>query len=936
MSPLLLAEDRQSLGLDMAQSEIDVDEFRQKIKTAPTQAVDIYRGPLLSGLDLEWILPIRAELERSYVAALETIADGCDSRRAVEWLRKGIEVDPLSEPLQQKLMLRLAESGDIAGVTVAYRRFQTLLHKEVNAAPSEDTSRLYRQLLQAGTTIRFTVPEVPAATHRLPVPSTPLFGRERVIEDGCRMIADSRVVTLLGPGGVGKTRLAIAIGEKVLPIFPGGVWFVDLASLSAPDMIPQTVGQVLGLRERPDQCWLDLLVQALIGPPRLLILDNCEHLLEECGETVEHLMEACGNVSVLATSRLPINCSFEQRFPVEPLSLPVVDIVFQDWKHFSAIVLFEARSKRANPKFAVTAENLPNVVRVCQFVDAMPLGIEMAAATLAALSLDDIASRLGRSGEILKNPAGRSAPRHRSLNEVIDWSYSLLRTEDQKLLRLLSVFSGWWTLDHVEVAFGEKSEFSAIESVMRLVEASLVQMNEGRYALFETVRQFANPQLLLRGEESYARDRHLDCISVRFKGARDHWYGPNASQGPGRFESDLDNARLALDWSIASGAIEKGLFLVADVALVMGFLGLDGNPWLTRLLAAEVPDRGSPGRMAALRTACSSYCTAAFGISQAQAHRRGLKVVEEYHQLARERHDLANLCNSLAWLGQLLYPTDTARAYAALEEALGLCSQTEDRQTELFILANLGSHASGRSDYVEAVIFARRMLAIAEELSDIVWTAGSLALLGYALKEQCLYAEARIKLLESRTYSLAIRAVHRERCASQMLCELYIDCGELDLLAEELSAAAPDALEHGDWLSSGQIELISRFLAVNRGQVEEAATGLSSLIASYVAKARKMPSPAYRWAGLGLEVLAACLAASDRKEDAARIFGAAQAMSARDSIAVSPSIRHRWARLATSAGLTCFDLAIEDGKLLDPAEAVHACNVSLTNAGFSV
>jgi len=205
LSPVLLADDRQSLRLDMAQVVVDVDEFRRKVKTAPAEAVDLYRGPLLAGLDLEWVLPIRAELERSYIVALESIADGCDSRSAVDWLRMAIEVDPLSEPLLQKLMLRLAESGDIAGVTVAYRRFQTHLHKEFTSAPSEDTSRLYRRLLQAGTTIRSTEPEVTAATHRLPVPSTALFGRERSIKDGCRMIADSRVVTLLGPGGVGKT-----------------------------------------------------------------------------------------------------------------------------------------------------------------------------------------------------------------------------------------------------------------------------------------------------------------------------------------------------------------------------------------------------------------------------------------------------------------------------------------------------------------------------------------------------------------------------------------------------------------------------------------------------------------------------------------------------------------------------------------------------------
>lgn len=923
LSPLLLAEDRQTLALDMKRVVVDVQEFRRLVKVAPAEAVELYRGPLLAGLDLQWIIPLRAELERAYIVALESVADTTHPRQAVDWLRRAVEADPMAEPLQQKLLIRLAEAGDFAGMTVTYRRFQGILHRELNTEPSEETRTLFRRLSRAGK-MRPTV-EVPAGlvTHRLPVPTTPLIGREVGILDGASLLAESRVVTLLGPGGVGKTRLAIAIGEAMLTSYHGGVWFVDLASLSDPELVPQAISQVLGLHERPDQAWLDTLVKALQGPPRMLILDNCEHLIEACTATVVRLITDCSQVSVLATSRLPLGISCEQRFPVEPLDLPESGLPSQDWSRFSALCLFAARAKRTSPKFEVTDGNLLDMVSICRLVDAMPLGIEMAAAALSALSMSEVERRLGKPGVFLKNPASRSNPRHRSLNDVIDWSYSLLIEEDKTLLRRLSVFSGWWSLDHVEVAFGAESACPVLESVIRLVEASLIQMREGEYSLFETVRQFAYSKLVDAGEETHAKDRHLECIAIRYQDVRASWRGPDAGKAATRYEADLDNARLALDWSATSGSTETGLSLVSNAAIVMGMLGLDANTWLARMLALEVSDPGSPPRLDALRTACWSYDGTTLGTSRGVARRHALAVVEELISVARAKGNVAYLGWALAFQGQKLTAIDPDRAKTTLEEALVLNLTLSDLAIKAFNLNLLAALAINCGKYDEACALLIQTGAIASDRADANMTTGVRHLQGILAKERCCYQEARLWLEEARSIAGDNRSVHDVRIATHLLAEMYVDSGDTEMLAKEMELACPEARDHADWLSSDQVELMSRYLIAQQGRCTDATDGLSTLMGRFVNEAKELPSPGYRFAGLGLEILAQCLACSGRKRDAAKAFGAAQAMTARDSMVVSPSILHRWARLIAVARLEGYESEIEAGRAQTSAEAVR-------------
>lgn len=912
LSPSLLAPDSQTLELRVEDLHVDVAEFRRLVRAEPSRAIALYGGPLLAGSGEEWLLPLRAELEQALLGALETLADRADPLEAAAWLRRCQEIDPYSERVLRKLLGRLAEAGDPAAVSVAYRRFQFLLHRDLHLRPANETTKFYLKLINERPGSITTGSEPRRRARRAPAPTTPLFGRESDIAAVCRRLQEGRMVSLIGPGGVGKTRLAIAVGEASMERFPAGVHFVDLSALSDPNLVPQTIGLALGLREPPDRDWTDSVAEACEGAPVLLILDNCEQLIEACAAVAGRLLGSCPSLSVLATSRIPCRLAQEQRVPVEPLTLPP-DERLPAWVAYSAIAMFQSRASRANPHFAVTEANLPLVIKVCRQVDATPLGIEMAAATLASLPLEELAQRVERSLTFLKATSAETPARQRTQSAVIDASYSLLDDEDRVLLRKLSVFSGGWTLEHIEDAFGG----SVIDSVVRLVDASLVQMRSGGYALFETVRQFGLEHLRALGEEAETRDAHLQCMIRRHSRVRESWHSQDAALAADRYEGDLDNVRSALEWSIESGATEDGLRLVANAAIVMGMLGLDSCGWLDRLLAIEVSDPASPARMAALRTACWAYGAAGYGVSRGQAWRRALAAVEELASLSRAEHDEVHLAWSLTWLGFRLFPGDPERARLALDEALLITSGLADRSYETTILMFMSWHAAFRAAYTEAEDLAGRAMALAKDRRDPNMVSGITTLRGYLPKEQGRYDEARVTLLEARKLASENRSDYAERHASLLLAELYVDCRDGVALAHELRGAK--AREFADHLDTAQVALLSRYSEALEGATAAAFSRLDELIATFVRRAEELPSQEYRWAGLGLELATRCLVDFGRRDDAARVLGAAQTMSERDSAAVSPSMQLRWAHLAL---LVDCDEIVEEGKQLSAYQAV--------------
>jgi predicted ATPase/class 3 adenylate cyclase len=362
-----------------------------------------------------------------------------------------------------------------------------------------------------------------AFAHNLPVQLTRFIGREREMADVKRLLAASHLLTLTGSGGCGKTRLALQVAADLLEEYTDGVWLVELAALTDPALVAQTVVSALGAREEPSRTPAQTLLEYLRPKHLLLVLDNCEHLLAACAQLADTSLRSCPNLRVLASSREGLGVAGEQTYRVPSLSVPDAEHLpsLERLQEFEAVQLFAARAALSQPTFAVTAANARAVVQVCRRLDGIPLAIELAAARVKALPVEKVAERLDDRFRLLTGGSRTALPRQQTLRALIDWSYDLLTETERKLLRRLSVFAGGWTLEAAEaVCSGDGlDEWEVLDLVTTLVDKSLVQYEAGegeaRYRLLETVRQYARDRLLESGEADVARGRQLDwCLAL--------------------------------------------------------------------------------------------------------------------------------------------------------------------------------------------------------------------------------------------------------------------------------------------------------------------------------------------------------------------------------------------------------------------------------------
>jgi predicted ATPase len=409
-----------------------------------------------------------------------------------------------------------------------------------------------------------------AFAHNLPRQLTSFIGREREMGEVKEFLATTRLLTLTGSGGCGKTRLALQVAADLLEAYADGVWLVELAALADPTLVPQTVASALGVREQPVRPLTETLVDYLQPKVLLLILDNCEHLLTASAQLANALLRSCPRLRMLASSRQGLGIAGERTYRVPSLSLPQPRPLppVERLTDYEAVRLFVERAVFTQPSFAITDQNAPAVAQVCERLDGIPLAIELAAARVKALPVEKLNERLDDMFRLLTGGSRTALPRQQTLRALIDWSYDLLSEPERALLRRLSAFAGGWTLEAAEaVGVGEGvEEWEVLDLLTSLVEKSLVlyeeREGEGRYRLLETVRQYARDRLLESEEGEAVRTRHLEFFL--------HW----AEQGPGleRLETEHDNLRAALAWS---GAQRQG-----DVGLRLG--GAMGGFWHVR------------------------------------------------------------------------------------------------------------------------------------------------------------------------------------------------------------------------------------------------------------------------------------------------------------------------------------------------------------------
>ncbi|WP_046562550.1 BTAD domain-containing putative transcriptional regulator [Micromonospora sp. HK10] len=719
------------------------------------EALDLWRGPALADVSHVAGAPVQAaRLDELRLAALD---DRIEAELAlgehavlVAELRELVTAHPLRERSRIQLMRALAAAGRSAEALAEFEDARRTLAEELGADPSAALAAAHLAVLRGDE--RPAVREKPEPG--LPGQLTTFVGREEELTRLRELLDERRLITLIGPGGAGKTRLAIEAADRL----HADVCFVELAGLAHGADVPQAVLSALGLRDaglrapsEPGRDSADRLVAALVERGLLLVLDNCEHVVADAARLVARLLSACPALRVLTTSREPLGLAGEALCPVSGLALPAPDTAVTDADGYAAVMLFAQRAADAAPDFAVTSANVELVLRICRTLDGLPLAIELAAARLRGLPIAELAARLDDRFRLLSMGSRSGAPRHRTLRAVVEWSWDLLDDAERRLARRFTVFAGGATLEAAERICGlPTAEF--VDALTGLVDKSFVELSAGRYRMLETVRAFCVERLTEAGEADQLRRAHAAYFLELAWTADGHLRRAEQLAWLRRLDAERDNLHAALRRVTRAGDAPVAAGLVAALSFYWWLRGMRGE---AARLAADVLDvlgpEAPPGLREEFVLCVYNASLGGFGRLPPPGSQRSLLLSldrpprqpfllylsgistgppsrdgEDIDHLMR---DLRQLIGSDVWLNALgamglgsarLWSGEHDRAGTALTTALDGSQSLGDRWGSMITLGVLGELAGWQGDPGAAGAFLDRAMALAEELGSTV------------------------------------------------------------------------------------------------------------------------------------------------------------------------------------------------------------------------
>jgi predicted ATPase/DNA-binding SARP family transcriptional activator len=737
------------------------------------RAIELYRGDYLSDdLYEEWTQDLRSYWREQYLTGLSRLAESHarlgEFEQAIGLCQRVLNVEPGRESVYHQKMLYLSLTQETS--TSQDDRSRDGLDPEQSARPQVEPVRLPWESANGKRRGMYPPPVLTSVRHNLPMPLTSFVGRVRETAELQQLLSQTRLLTLTGLGGSGKTRLALHLVADLVREFPHGIWWIELAPVSDPGLISQSVAAVLNIKSESQRPLIEELFDYLRNRQLLLILDNCEHLVHSCAQWVGRLLRACPSLKVLTTSREILGVPGEIVWSVPPLGLPKANgtVHLDSLAAADAVRLFVERAGSVKPGYQLTERNAASIAQICQRLDGIPLAIELAAVRSNTLSAQEILTRLDDCLQLLTGSARAALPRHQTLTAALDWSYDLLPAEEKGFLARFSVFAKSSNLEAAERVCAVAplrtkqrhapqrencNPSSTLNLLTRLVEKSLVladeHENETRYRLLEIVRQYSLTKLVRSGKAECLRAKNLD-IEVGKCTRNRHLYfylklaeqaeaecsGKNQKRWLDRLELEHGNLQVALEWArLRPEHQEVALRLAGALGWFWEVRGYweEGYRRLTELLADASRTRQSEGKCNPLR---AKWIAKAFTAAGALAWRRGdydqaAALSEKGLGLYQKTGDRRGIASALNVLGLVAhYRGEYQRAIGFYQESLDLCRALGDPRGEASTLNNLGRVAYYQGDHAQAQGLLEQSLALWQALKDEWGMAMVLLLLG--------------------------------------------------------------------------------------------------------------------------------------------------------------------------------------------------------------